>query len=159
MAGYVMDRVGPRRVLLFLSACVCAGQRMGEIVITRATSVLTVVTVIHCIVAFIAGMTNRSPALMLAGRAVFGIGGESISVAQACITTSWFRNKELAFALGLNLAVPRVGSVLNAMLSPAVWILSASMLSQLQGYRLIHTLIHRSLSIGMSRTRYLKMAF
>lgn len=43
-----------------------------------------------------------------------------MSVAQSCVTTRWFMHKELAFALGLNLAVPRVGSVLNAIVSPAI---------------------------------------
>jgi hypothetical protein len=36
------------------------------------------------------------------------------------VTTQWFINKELAFALGMNLAVPRVGSVLNAFFSPMI---------------------------------------
>lgn len=44
----------------------------------------------------------------------------STTTSHSCITTRWFHNKELALALGLNLAVPRAGSVLNAMLSPLI---------------------------------------
>lgn len=67
---------------------------------------------------FALGVTSRSGAVMLLGRVLFGLGGESVGVAQACVTTKWFKQKELAFALGLNLAVPRLGSVLNATLTP-----------------------------------------
>ena len=51
---------------------------------------------------------------MLVGRVVFGLGGESMSVAQSAIVSSWFKGKELAFALGVNLSVSRLGSVLNS---------------------------------------------
>ncbi|KAI8927191.1 major facilitator superfamily domain-containing protein [Entophlyctis helioformis] len=57
---------------------------------------------------------------MLAGRVLFGIGGESIGVVQSSITTAYFRNKELAFALGLNLCISRLGSVVNSVLSPRI---------------------------------------
>lgn len=51
---------------------------------------------------------------MLAGRVVFGLGGECMSVAQSSIISSWFKGKELNFALGFNLSVSRLGSVLNS---------------------------------------------
>jgi hypothetical protein len=47
---------------------------------------------------------------MLLGRGVFGLGGESISVAQAAVTAEWFRGKELALASGITLSVSRLGS-------------------------------------------------
>ena len=37
--------------------------------------------------------------IMLLGRAIFGLGGESISVAQSAMITQWFAEKELAMAL------------------------------------------------------------
>ena len=33
---------------------------------------------------------------MLVGRAIFGLGGESLSVAQSAFVTRWFQNRELA---------------------------------------------------------------
>ncbi|KAG0280630.1 hypothetical protein BGZ95_009371 [Linnemannia exigua] len=56
--------------------------------------------------------------MMLVGRAIFGVGGESCGVAQASITTMHFRGHELAFALGLNLCIARFGSVVNALVTP-----------------------------------------
>ena len=97
ISGHLIERVGIKRVLVVLSVFVCSGQAM-----------------------FAFGTATRQIWLMILGRMVFGVGGESISVVQSCISTQWFHNKELAFALGLNLAVPRVGSVMNAMFSPMI---------------------------------------
>lgn len=33
----------------------------------------------------------------------------------------WFKGKELAFALGLNLSVARLGSVINAAIVPSIY--------------------------------------
>jgi len=75
-----------------------------------------------CVVAgqilFAAGVWSASWTVMLAGRILFGIGGESVQVAQNCLLFRWFKCREVAFALGLNLSVARSGSVLNDVLSP-----------------------------------------
>ena len=55
---------------------------------------------------------------MLVGRVVFGLGGESMSVAQSTIVASWFKGKELALAYGLNISISRLGSVWNAQTVP-----------------------------------------
>ena len=57
---------------------------------------------------------------MIAGRAIFGLGGESISVAQSAIISVWFKKKELAFALGVNLSISRLGSVVMGATVPAM---------------------------------------
>ncbi|KAI9224343.1 major facilitator superfamily domain-containing protein [Blastocladiella britannica] len=66
------------------------------------------------------GLTNRSPAIAIAGRLLFGLGGETLSVAQQRITTKWFRGRELALAVGVNLSVARLGSVVNDLTSPGI---------------------------------------
>lgn len=50
---------------------------------------------------------------MTAGRVVFGFGGESMTVAQSAIVSQWFKGKELATALGINLSTSRIGSAIN----------------------------------------------
>lgn len=97
IGGSLMDKADPAWVLLGFSTVVCLGQSL-----------------------FALGVTLKSFSLMLLGRILFGIGGESISVAQASITTSWFKGKELAFALGLNLCIARLGSVANSIMSPRI---------------------------------------
>ncbi|KAJ3328786.1 hypothetical protein HDU76_009283 [Blyttiomyces sp. JEL0837] len=95
--GQLVDKLDPRVVLLSFSACVCIGQTL-----------------------FSCGVSLKHFGIMLVGRVLFGIGGESIAVVQSSITTSWFKNKELAFALGLNLCISRFGSVVNAICSPRI---------------------------------------
>ena len=50
---------------------------------------------------------------MMLGRFIFGLGGESMTVAQSAIVSSWFAGKELSFAFGINLSVARIGSSIN----------------------------------------------
>ena len=50
---------------------------------------------------------------MMIGRFIFGLGGESMTVAQSSIVAAWFQGKELSFAFGINLSVARVGSSIN----------------------------------------------
>ncbi|TPX50008.1 hypothetical protein SeLEV6574_g01162 [Synchytrium endobioticum] len=101
LGGQLADKVDLKKVLILFSLFVCVGQTL-----------------------FALGVSTRKFGLMVAGRVLFGIGGESISVVQCTITTSWFRGKELAFALGLNLCIARFGSVVNALASPRIEVIS-----------------------------------
>jgi len=51
--------------------------------------------------------------LMDMGRFIFGIGGESLAVAQNTYAVSWFKDKELNMVFGLQLSLSRVGSTVN----------------------------------------------
>uniref|UniRef100_A0A8D0B1D8 Lysosomal dipeptide transporter MFSD1 n=1 Tax=Salvator merianae TaxID=96440 RepID=A0A8D0B1D8_SALMN len=51
--------------------------------------------------------------LMEAGRFIFGIGGESLAVAQNTYAVSWFKGKELNLVFGLQLSMARIGSTVN----------------------------------------------
>ncbi|KAI9141842.1 major facilitator superfamily domain-containing protein [Paraphysoderma sedebokerense] len=97
ISGYLISKFGTAKILLILSSCVCLGQFL-----------------------FCLGVWLQDVTWMLIGRVVFGIGGESVGVAQASITAAWFRQKEMAFALGINLCISRFGSVLNSILSPSI---------------------------------------
>jgi MFS family permease len=52
-----------------------------------------------------------SPATMIAGRTVLGLGAESMIVAATTVLAKWFRGKELSFAFGINLTIARLASV------------------------------------------------
>jgi len=54
--------------------------------------------------------------LMQFGRFVFGVGGESLAVAQNTYTVTWFKGKELNMIFGLQLSFARFGSTVNFML-------------------------------------------
>ncbi len=67
---------------------------------------------------FALGASLKSFPLMLVGRVVFGLGGESLCVAESTLLALWFEGKEMAFAMGINLTIARLGSVANDNLSP-----------------------------------------
>ena len=70
-------------------------------------------------VLFAMGGVIDSFVLMQLGRFVFGIGGESLAVAQNTYAVSWFKGKELNMVFGFQLSIARVGSSVNFMvLSP-----------------------------------------
>jgi MFS family permease len=48
--------------------------------------------------------------LMLAGRLLYGIGAESLSIVQIKVLSKWFKGKEFAFAMGLYIMIVRFGN-------------------------------------------------
>ena len=67
------------------------------------------------------GGVTQNFSLMIVGRVVFGLGGESLGVTQSTLVAKWFGDKELAFALGLNIAISRLGSTMNQGLTPKLF--------------------------------------
>lgn len=51
--------------------------------------------------------------IMILGRFIFGIGAESLAVAQNNYAVLWFKGKELNMVFGLQLSVARFGSTVN----------------------------------------------
>ncbi|XP_065887478.1 major facilitator superfamily domain-containing protein 1-like [Dysidea avara] len=89
--GYLIDRVfGIRVGTVIFSVFVCLGQ-----------------------VIFAMGANLQSYNVMLAGRFVFGIGGENLAVAQNTYAVAWFKEKEINMVFGLLLSVARLGSTVN----------------------------------------------
>mmetsp|Transcript_24236 Transcript_24236/g.49999 ORF Transcript_24236/g.49999 Transcript_24236/m.49999 type:complete len:649 (-) Transcript_24236:69-2015(-) len=62
----------------------------------------------------------RSWPIMLAGRFVYGLGGENICVACSTVLNAWFDGGDTAFAFAISLATGRLGSVINNVISPQV---------------------------------------
>ncbi|KAL3776343.1 LOW QUALITY PROTEIN: hypothetical protein ACHAWO_002461 [Cyclotella atomus] len=66
------------------------------------------------------GVSSQSWQLMYFGRFVFGLGAESLSVAQSTGLSEWFEGREVALAMGIALSVSRLGSIWNNLISPKV---------------------------------------
>ena len=81
------------------------GIRLGTIVFS---SILTFGQVV-----FAAGAFFNSYWTLVAGRFLFGIGGESLAVAANNYVVKWFAGRELNMVFGLQLSVSRLGSVFN----------------------------------------------
>ena len=63
---------------------------------------------------------SNSFVLLLLARAVFGIGGESLIVAQASMAERWFTGKFLSLAIGLNNVFALIGGAMAAWLGPEI---------------------------------------
>jgi MFS family permease len=96
--GLFLDRIGIRSGLLLFTFILTLGQFV-----------------------FMMGGYQHNYNVMIAGRVIFGMGGECMGVAQSSIISVWFKGKELAFALGLNMSVARLGSVANAAIVPSIY--------------------------------------
>ncbi|XP_074658444.1 lysosomal dipeptide transporter MFSD1-like isoform X2 [Tubulanus polymorphus] len=89
--GFLIDRVfGIRLGAIIFSLFVTAGQ-----------------------VLFATGALLKSLWLMDLARFIFGVGGESLAVAQNTYAVDWFKGKELNMVFGLQLSFSRVGSTVN----------------------------------------------
>jgi len=56
--------------------------------------------------------------LAVCGRFIYGLGGESLTVAQNTFTARWFEGKKLATAFGLVVAFSRIGTSVNFIVTP-----------------------------------------
>ncbi|XP_048017137.1 major facilitator superfamily domain-containing protein 1 isoform X1 [Megalobrama amblycephala] len=91
LGGFLLDRVfGIRLGTIIFSLFVLLGQ-----------------------IIFAAGALANHFWLMNLGRFVFGIGGESLAVAQNTYAVNWFKGKELNLVFGLQLSMARLGSTVN----------------------------------------------
>jgi MFS family permease len=91
LAGILSEKIGLRKVLVFLATCVC----IGELVLAL-------------------GVYNKSYPMMLAGRAVHGFGHDAMLALNKALVAKWFYRKDLALAIGLTVAVSRFGSSLSS---------------------------------------------
>lgn len=56
--------------------------------------------------------------LMVLARAILGVGGESLAIAQAAMAEEWFTGKFLTVAIGINNVISLFGSGSAAFLGP-----------------------------------------
>jgi MFS family permease len=85
--GLLIDRIGVRGASLIFSALVV----VGAAIVAWAPSL----------------------GIMYLGRIIFGMGSESMIVAQSSIIARWFTGKELALAFGISLTVSRLGTLFS----------------------------------------------
>jgi MFS family permease len=85
IGGIVIDRIGTKKAMTFFAALCLLGAALTAL--------------------------KGSPATMIAGRTVLGLGAESMIVAATTVLAKWFRGEELSFAFGINLTIARLASV------------------------------------------------
>lgn len=85
LGGIMIDRLGVKKAIFLFSAI--------------------------CGVAALLGAISDGFTTMVIGRAVLGLGAESLIVAVTTALAKWFKGKELSFAFGVNLLIARLASV------------------------------------------------
>ena len=85
IGGMVIDRIGTKRAITFFAVICCVGAALTAV--------------------------SGRPGFMIAGRAVLGLGGESLVVAATTVIAKWFKGKELSFAFGIKITIARLASV------------------------------------------------
>jgi MFS family permease len=99
LGGYLIDRVfGIRLGAIIFSMFVLAGQ-----------------------IVFASGAFFNKVWLMDVGRFIFGIGGESLAVAQNTYAVAWFFGRELNLVFGLQLSIARLGSTVNLIVMSPIY--------------------------------------
>lgn len=109
------------------------GIRLGTLIFS------TIVTVGQFVYAF--GALIDAFWVMQLGRFIFGVGGESLAVAQNAYTVSWFKGKELNTVFGLQLSMARIGSTVNFLVMEPIY-------NWVNGMEDGHTTLGISLIIG-----------
>ncbi|KPI88302.1 hypothetical protein ABL78_2601 [Leptomonas seymouri] len=72
-------------------------------------------------VLFFIGVRHTMYWMLIVGRVVFGLGGESLSVSQSAFVARWFKGRRgMALAFGITISFSRVGSSFNFLFSPVV---------------------------------------
>lgn len=85
---------------------------LGGIIIDRiGTKQATAIFAVICLLGALLTAFQGNFAVMVAGRAVLGLGAESLIVAVTTAIAKWFKGKELSFAFGINLTIARLASV------------------------------------------------
>lgn len=93
--------------------CFIGGFLIDRVFGIRFGTVLYALLVVIGQFVFASGAYFNSFFLMIIGRFIFGIGGESLAVAQNNYAVIWFKGKELNTVFGLQLSFARVGSTVN----------------------------------------------
>ncbi len=100
LGGIIFDRIGSRKAAISFTVIMF----IGTLIVALAPS-------INAEIPFFSSLVKNKPLVwMLFGRILFGIGSESLIVAQSAIIGRWFKEKEMALAFGLNLTVSRLGT-------------------------------------------------
>lgn len=89
------------------------GIRLGTIIYMGLTLIGQII--------FATGAMINAFWLMMLGRFVFGIGAESLAVAQNSYAVLWFKGKELNMVFGLQLSFARVGSTVNFLVMEPIY--------------------------------------
>ena len=113
VGGVILDKMGVRFTGILSCVLMLAGSAAvyGAITFTSPDPVMTVIGL---------GTIKRQVALAALGFAFFGIGYEMCGITVSKVVVRWFSGKEMALAMGLQVAMARLGTALALGFSPII---------------------------------------
>ena len=113
VGGIILDKMGVRFTGILSCVLMLAGSAAvyGAITFTSPDPVMTVIGL---------GTIKRQVALAALGFAFFGIGYEMCGITVSKVVVRWFSGKEMALAMGLQVAMARLGTALALGFSPII---------------------------------------
>jgi MFS family permease len=116
ICGMLLDKWGVRFTgTLFVTLMV-----VGSIIVSYALSPAFPGSIVASFVGNTLGFEKSSLATAYAGCALFGLGSEIAGVAVTKSIAKWFKGKELALAMGLQLSLARLGTAIALLLAPMI---------------------------------------
>jgi MFS family permease len=116
VCGMLLDKWGVR----FTGTLFVTLMTVGSMIVVYALSPAFPESVVADFVGETLGFAKPSLATAYAGCALFGLGSEIAGVAVTKSIAKWFKGKELALAMGLQLALARLGTAIALLLAPMV---------------------------------------
>jgi MFS family permease len=98
VGGLLADKFGNKKIMLLFASFVLLG------------------SAIETVACF-----QKSMALFLFGRFIFGCGAETLNVCCSIVISKWFKGQELALALAINLSLSKLATVVTDWTSPLMY--------------------------------------
>jgi len=114
VGGIILDKKGVR----FTGILSCLLMLIGSIVIYGAITMVSPQPIWH--IALLGGDIKRQVIIAALGFAFFGIGYEMCGITVSKVIVRWFSGKEMALAMGLQVAMARLGTALALGFSPII---------------------------------------
>ena len=116
ICGALLDKWGVR----FTGTLFVVLMVLGAVVVVYALSPLFANGVVYNFIGNTLGFAKPSLALATAGCAIFGLGSEIAGVAVTKSIAKWFKGREMALAMGLQLSLARLGTGAAMLIAPMV---------------------------------------
>ena len=104
-SGIILDKLGIRITGMGATVMMFLGTGMNYWAMTSLSSSLTVVVPVF-------GVMKTQVLLSSIGFAIFGVGSEATGITLSKAIVKWFKGKELALAMGLQMSIARLGTAL-----------------------------------------------
>lgn len=114
LSGIILDKMGIRFTLITSGLAMVAGAGIKYFALTQAFQDSSLANFLNSFLTYI----PASAKLAFIGFAIFGVGVEMAGITVSKTIVKWFKGKEMALAMGLEMAVARLGVFAVFRLSP-----------------------------------------